>query len=92
MSALPLHDRAGVEGIVAPEQRHQFVVVALLDFALDDHEQRVDRLACGDQVFARSVIADVDGLAQFFDLALGQAVERRIGGVEGFRHGLKTSL
>ena len=92
MLAHSLDNGARIEEIVAPEQGDQFVVVALLDLALDDDVQRLDWLARRNQIFARPVVADVDGFAQFLDLALGQAVERRIGGVERIRHVAKDTL
>ncbi len=91
VGARALHHRAAVERILRPEQRDQFLAVALLDRALDDDEQRLGRRALRDQRLAGPVIADVDSLAQRVDLVRLQPVEGRIGGVEGLGHGATMS-
>src|SRR5262249_61454352 len=81
-----MHHRARVETVLRAEPGGDLVAVVLLDRALDDDVQLIGGGVALDDDFAGPEIADIEGGAQIVDLAVAQAIERRIMDVERLRH------
>ena len=86
VGAPALHQRAAVERIARTAQRDDFIVVALLDAALDDDEQAFGSAIARNDRFARTEIADVKRIADNLELFQAQTIERRVVRVKRLRH------
>ena len=86
VEAPALHQRAAVERIARTAQRDDFIVVALLDAALDDDEQAFGSAIARNDRFARTEIADVKRIADNLELFQAQTIERRVVRVKRQRH------
>ena len=71
VGASALHQRPAVERIAWTAQRDDFIVVALLDAALDDDEQAFGSAVARDDRFAWAEIADVERIADKPELLPG---------------------
>ena len=86
VAAFAVDEGAAVETVLGAEQRQQIAAVALFDGALDDHEQGAGGRILGDDGFAGTKVGDIQCRTQGLDLLRCQAVERRVGGIEGVGH------
>ncbi len=86
VTTLAVDEGAAVEAVLGTEQRQQIAAVALLDRALDDDEQGVGRRILSNDRFARTKLVDIQRGTQCLDLLRSQAIERRIGRIEGVGH------
>jgi hypothetical protein len=86
VAAFAVDEGAAVEAVLGAEQCQQIAAVALFDGALDDHEQGAGGRILGDDGFAGAKVGDIQCRTQGLDLLRCQAVERRVGGIEGVGH------
>ena len=86
IGASPLHQRPAVERIAWTAQCDDFIVIALLDAALDDDEQAFGSAVARNDRFAWAEIADVKRIADNPELFKAQTIERRVVRVKRLRH------
>jgi hypothetical protein len=82
-----VHEGARVETVFRAEHSLERVAIANLDGSLEDDMQLVRWMPLPDDYFIWTEIADIERRPEFFNLLMGETVERRVGGFES-RHNL----
>ena len=86
VAALAVDEGAAVETVLGTEQRQQIAAVALLDVPLMTTNRALAGAFWAMMVSPGTKVGDIQCRTQGFELLRCQAVERRVGGIEGVGH------